>query len=167
MVDTLKSLMSTMADAITRQVSEQVKRAMEAASSARPPPALEYQLVHKGEPSHRLEGIPSPHPTERGREVSQSDQSGWLPTGQLRRRAAMEPTGCLERGITTGSATTSTPYATHSRRTACLEERHPILWRLTPITAPPRQQNSRKYCEFHEQSGKAQLKSVQQVLTAD
>ena len=35
-VDTLKSLMSTMADAITRQVTEQVKTAMEVAGSTRP-----------------------------------------------------------------------------------------------------------------------------------
>ncbi|KAJ8424904.1 hypothetical protein Cgig2_007629 [Carnegiea gigantea] len=128
--------MSTMADAITRQVSEQVKRAMEAASSARPPPALEYPLVHEGEPSHQLEGIPSPRPIECGREVSQSDQSGRLPTGQLRRRTAMEPTSRPERGITTTSV-----------------RGHSMLRRLTPMTTPPRQQNSRKHCEFHEQSG--------------
>ncbi|KAJ8429330.1 hypothetical protein Cgig2_026560 [Carnegiea gigantea] len=66
MVDVLKSLMSTMADAITHQVSEQVERAVEAASSARPPPALEYPLVYEGERFYRSEGIPSPRPTERG-----------------------------------------------------------------------------------------------------
>ncbi|KAJ8433447.1 hypothetical protein Cgig2_017407 [Carnegiea gigantea] len=41
---------------------------MEVASSARPPSAFEYPLVHEGEPYHWSEGIPSPHPTERGRE---------------------------------------------------------------------------------------------------
>ncbi|KAJ8443428.1 hypothetical protein Cgig2_026215 [Carnegiea gigantea] len=41
---------------------------MEAASSARSPPPFDYPLVHDGEPSHRPEGIPSPHRTKRGRE---------------------------------------------------------------------------------------------------
>jgi len=40
-VDALKSLMPTMADTITRQVSEQIRRAMEAASSAGPPPPFD------------------------------------------------------------------------------------------------------------------------------
>ncbi|KAJ8421674.1 hypothetical protein Cgig2_004471 [Carnegiea gigantea] len=30
---------------------------------------------------------------------------------------------------------------------------HPMLRRPHPMTAPPRPQNARKYCEFHEQSG--------------
>ncbi|KAJ8420466.1 hypothetical protein Cgig2_010852 [Carnegiea gigantea] len=51
MVDTLKSLMSTMVDAITRQVTEQVKRVVEVTGSARP--------VHGEETSHRSEGMPS------------------------------------------------------------------------------------------------------------
>ncbi|KAJ8437644.1 hypothetical protein Cgig2_018434 [Carnegiea gigantea] len=135
--------MSTMADAITRQVSEKVKKAMEAASSVRRPLAFEYPLVHEGEPSHRPEGIPFPRPTERGREVSRSDRSGRLPTGQLRQRAAMEPTGRPAQGTTTGSTTASIPYVSG----------HPMLWRQPPMTAPTRPQNAWKYCEFHEQSG--------------
>ncbi|KAJ8424431.1 hypothetical protein Cgig2_010660 [Carnegiea gigantea] len=114
MVDALKSLMSTMADAVTRRVSEQVKRTIEATSSARPPVAFEYPLVHEGEPSHRSGTIPSPRPTERGRGVSQSDQSGRLSTGG-----------------------------------------HPMLRRPPPMITPPRPQNTRKYCEFYEQSGHA------------
>ncbi|KAJ8420089.1 LOW QUALITY PROTEIN: hypothetical protein Cgig2_002030 [Carnegiea gigantea] len=45
MVDTLKNFMSAMTNTITRQVSEQVKRAMEVANSASPLPGCE--------PSHR------------------------------------------------------------------------------------------------------------------
>ncbi|KAJ8425533.1 LOW QUALITY PROTEIN: hypothetical protein Cgig2_021338 [Carnegiea gigantea] len=62
-----------MVDAITSQVSEQVRRVMEAVSSARPSPPFDYLLVHEGEPSHRPEGIPSPRHTERGRHK----QKGW------------------------------------------------------------------------------------------
>ncbi|KAJ8433088.1 LOW QUALITY PROTEIN: hypothetical protein Cgig2_014136 [Carnegiea gigantea] len=86
-VDALKSLMSTMADAITRQVTEQVKRAIEVAGSTRP--------VHGEEPSHRSEEIPSLCLVERSREAT--------------------------RGRIAASATASTPYARHSRRTAWLE----------------------------------------------
>ncbi|KAJ8452572.1 hypothetical protein Cgig2_004908 [Carnegiea gigantea] len=132
--------MSTMVDAITRQVSEQVKRAMEAASSARLPPAFDYPLVHEGEPSRRLEGIPSPRPAKRGREVSQSDRSGRPHTGQLRLGVAMEPTGHPAQGTTTRSATASTPG-------------HPMLRRLPSMIVPPMPQNAQKYCEFHEQIG--------------
>ncbi|KAJ8424179.1 hypothetical protein Cgig2_015913 [Carnegiea gigantea] len=153
MVDALKSLMSTMADAITHQVSEQVKRAMEAASSARPPLTFEYSLVYEGEPSHRSGGISSPRPTERGPEVSRSDRSGRLPTGQLRQCAAMEPTGCPAQGTTTGSAT-ALPPTQHTSEV----RGHPMLRRPSPMTAPPRPQNARKYCEFHEQSGHATTK---------
>ncbi|KAJ8445652.1 hypothetical protein Cgig2_009053 [Carnegiea gigantea] len=75
-MDTLKSLMSTMADAITRQVSEQVKRAMEVAGSAQPVP--------EGEPSRRPEGRPSFRLMEHGREVARSDRSDRLPLGWQR-----------------------------------------------------------------------------------
>ncbi|KAJ8434637.1 hypothetical protein Cgig2_032915 [Carnegiea gigantea] len=72
-VDTLKSLMSTMADAITRQVSEQVKRAMEVAGSAKP--------VYEEEPSYRQEGMPSLRPVECSCEVARSDRSDRLLPG--------------------------------------------------------------------------------------
>ncbi|KAJ8433874.1 hypothetical protein Cgig2_021257 [Carnegiea gigantea] len=90
-----------MTDTIARQVSEQVKRAMEEANLARPLPYFDYIPTHEGEPSHRLERVPFPCYTEREREV---------------------------RG-------------------------HPMLRRPLPMTAPPKPQHPRKYCEFHEQSG--------------
>ncbi|KAJ8422129.1 hypothetical protein Cgig2_024216 [Carnegiea gigantea] len=104
-MDTLKSLMSNMADTITRQVSEQVKKAMDIAGSAQPVPAGGFL--------HQPESRPSFHPREHGREVMRSERSAQLPLG---------------RG-------------------------HPILHRPPLMTAPPRPQNARKYCEFHEQSG--------------
>ncbi|KAJ8432915.1 hypothetical protein Cgig2_004589 [Carnegiea gigantea] len=95
-MDTLRSLMSTVADTITHQVSEQVKKAMDAVGSAQPVPA-------EGSP-HRPEGRSSLRLIVQGREVA------WG---------------------------------------------HPILRRPPPMTAPPRPQNARKYCESHEQSGHA------------
>ncbi|KAJ8433849.1 hypothetical protein Cgig2_032060 [Carnegiea gigantea] len=193
-----------MADTITHQVSEQVKRVMEAASLARPPPPSDYPLVHEGEPSHRLEGIPSPRPTERGREVSRSDRSGRPGPGQLRRRTAMESTGHPTQGTATGSATASTPYATHSRRTACWHirtecqelnkvfheladneqidrflKRGPRFLRREQEPIPPSPQDEEcstevvatiagGYAEGITRSAwKAQLRSAQQVLTAE
>jgi len=41
-VDALNNFMSTMTDAVIQQVSKQVKKAVEAASSARPLPHFEY-----------------------------------------------------------------------------------------------------------------------------
>ena len=43
---------------------------------------------------------------------------------------------------------------TTDARSILMEVRgHPMLRRLPPMTAAPRPQNGRKYCEFHEQSG--------------
>ncbi|KAJ8422258.1 hypothetical protein Cgig2_029101 [Carnegiea gigantea] len=60
-----------MADAITRQVYEQVKRAMGVAGSTKP--------VNEGEPSHWSEGMSSLRPMERSREVARSNRSDRLP----------------------------------------------------------------------------------------
>ena len=82
-MDTLKSLMSTMADAITHQVSEQVKRAMEVAGSAQPVPEEELPHQPEGRPSYRL--------MEHGREAARSNKSDRLPLGRWGGCAAEEP----------------------------------------------------------------------------
>ena len=82
-MDALKNFMSTMTDAITCQVLEQVKRAMEVASSTKLLAHFDYIPTHGGEPSHRLERIPSPRYTEQERKVSRPDQSGWPYMEQL------------------------------------------------------------------------------------
>ena len=51
-VDALKNFMSTMTDTITRQVSEQVKRVVDVAKSARLLPHFDYTPTHRGEPFH-------------------------------------------------------------------------------------------------------------------
>ncbi|KAJ8443840.1 LOW QUALITY PROTEIN: hypothetical protein Cgig2_010304 [Carnegiea gigantea] len=76
MVDALKNFMSTMTDAITWQVFEQVKKVMEVANSARPLPHFDYLPVHEGKRSHRLARIPFPLYTGHGREVFRIDRSG-------------------------------------------------------------------------------------------
>ena len=73
-MDTLKSLMSNMADTITREVSKQVKKAMDTAVSAQPVPA-------RGFP-HRPEGRPPFHLIEHGGEVTQSERSARIPIGR-------------------------------------------------------------------------------------
>ncbi|KAJ8446501.1 LOW QUALITY PROTEIN: hypothetical protein Cgig2_027463 [Carnegiea gigantea] len=63
-----------MTDTITRQVSEPIKRAMEAANSTRPFPHFDYVPTNRCEPSHRQERVPSPYYTEREREVLTIEQ---------------------------------------------------------------------------------------------
>ncbi|KAJ8423977.1 hypothetical protein Cgig2_008752 [Carnegiea gigantea] len=99
-----------MTDTITRQVSEQVKRAVKAANLARPLPHFDYVPTHRGEPSHRPKWVPLPCYTEREREVSPSNRSDQPYTEKLGRRAAARPSGRPTRGATAKSTTASTPY---------------------------------------------------------
>ncbi|KAJ8427839.1 LOW QUALITY PROTEIN: hypothetical protein Cgig2_029756 [Carnegiea gigantea] len=80
--------MSTITDTITRQVSEQVKRAMKAVNSTRSLPHFDYVPTNGGEPSHRQERVPSPYYTEL--ELSRSSRSSQPSAEQQGRRA--EPT---------------------------------------------------------------------------
>jgi len=75
-VDALKNFMSVMTDTITRQVSEHVRRAMEAANSARPLPHFGYVPAPSCKPSHRLVLVSSFCYTEKEREASCSNRSG-------------------------------------------------------------------------------------------
>ncbi|KAJ8419986.1 hypothetical protein Cgig2_025349 [Carnegiea gigantea] len=118
--------MSTIADTITRQFSEQVKRAMEVAGSAKP--------VHEDEPSCRPEGMPSLHPVERSCEVARSDRSDRLLDGRQ---------GGVQRW-------TPSPDPHEGKLQS---QGHPILRRPPPMMAPPRPQNAQKCCEFHDQNG--------------
>ncbi|KAJ8426884.1 hypothetical protein Cgig2_002732 [Carnegiea gigantea] len=151
MVDALKNIMSTMTDTITRQVSEYVKRAMEAANSARPLTHFNYIPTYGGKPSHRPERIPSAQYTKWEGGAPRLDRSSWPYTEQPARRATARPSGRPTQGAMAKSMTASTPYATHSRG-------HPMLRRPPPMTAPHKLQNAPKYCEFHEQSGHTMIK---------
>ncbi|KAJ8435422.1 LOW QUALITY PROTEIN: hypothetical protein Cgig2_001074 [Carnegiea gigantea] len=120
---------------------------MEVAGSAKP--------VHEEEPSGRPEGMPPLHPVERSYQVARSDRSDRLLDGWQGGRATVDPIALSARGKTAVLATASTHYATHSKRTAWLEEHegHLMLRQPPPMTAPPRPQNAQKYCELHEQNG--------------
>ncbi|KAJ8432365.1 hypothetical protein Cgig2_014984 [Carnegiea gigantea] len=114
--------MTVMTDTIIRQVSEQVERAMEAANSARPLPHFDYVPTTGCEPSHRQDRVSSPRQIERERETSRSNCSGRSHTKQYYRHVTARSSGRPIPGETAKSTTTSTPYATHSRRTAWLDE---------------------------------------------
>jgi len=133
-MDTLKSLMSTMADTITRQVAEQVKKVMEVTGSAQP--------IQDGEPSHRPEGRPAFRLMEQGREAVRSERSNRLSRGRQEGRGMEEPVVRSIQGKTVVSTAASTPYATHSRRTAWLEEHEQ--------TSRPRGENSSRRCHSPE-----------------
>jgi len=51
-VDAFKNFMSTMTDTIMQPVTEQLKKAMEFASSTRPPPHFDYVRTTGCKPSH-------------------------------------------------------------------------------------------------------------------
>ena len=68
-MDALKNFMSTMTDTTMQQVSEEVKKAMEAASFVRSFPCFEYVPTVAYEPSHRHAPVVS-------RRHSDGDQRG-------------------------------------------------------------------------------------------
>ncbi|KAJ8436376.1 hypothetical protein Cgig2_032197 [Carnegiea gigantea] len=116
--------MSVMIETIIRQVSEQVKQAMEAANLARPLLHFDYAPTAGCEPSHRQVHILSPHSMEREWEVSRSNWGGrHYSNHHDRHTATAVRLSCRPfRGQMAKSTTASTPYATHSRPTAWLEE---------------------------------------------
>ncbi|KAJ8427750.1 hypothetical protein Cgig2_008554 [Carnegiea gigantea] len=123
---------------------------MEAANSARPIPHFDYVPTIACKPCHRLTRVPSPHHTNRDREVSQSNWNARPRTGNHDRLAtATTPLSSRpDQGQSAKSTTTSTPYATHSSQTA---------WSRPPnlegkLQATLKTHNARKYCEFHEQN---------------
>ncbi|KAJ8427964.1 hypothetical protein Cgig2_032314 [Carnegiea gigantea] len=90
-MDTLKSLMSTMAGTTTRQVAEQVKKAMDAAASARPVPV-------GGPPIGRKAGRPFT-----SWNMAESDR---LPLERQRGRVVEEPIAQSAQGKTTSLKST-------------------------------------------------------------
>ena len=68
-VDALKNFMSTMTVTIMQQVCEQVKKAVEAVSTARPLPRFEYVPTGGCEPSRRRDPVTSPRRNERVQEA--------------------------------------------------------------------------------------------------
>lgn len=77
-VDALKNFVSTLTDVIMQQASEQVKKVMEAASSARPPfPGFEYVPTEACGPSCRRDPVASPYRGERMQEAPHVGRDRW------------------------------------------------------------------------------------------
>ncbi|KAJ8422388.1 LOW QUALITY PROTEIN: hypothetical protein Cgig2_024806 [Carnegiea gigantea] len=113
-----------MTDTITWQVSEQVKRAMEAANSTRPFPHFDYLPMDASLPTDRS-GYHLPV-TQREWEVSRSNWSSRPYTEQQGQYVVGRPSGRPTQGATAKSTTASTPYAIiPGRDTVPLV--HPIL----------------------------------------
>ncbi|KAJ8433388.1 hypothetical protein Cgig2_019178 [Carnegiea gigantea] len=169
MVDALKNFMSTMTDAITRQVSKQVKKAMKAANSTRPLPHFDYIPTNGCEPSHRQEQAPSPRYTERERGRPYAKQRG--------RCVAARPGGWL----TQGSGHTTTECQELKKSLHELAEKGQIDQFLKrghePAQPQPRDEEcstevvaiiAGSYAEgMTRPAWKAQLRSAQQVLTTE
>ncbi|KAJ8438375.1 LOW QUALITY PROTEIN: hypothetical protein Cgig2_006293 [Carnegiea gigantea] len=105
-------LQSAPHETITRQVSEQVKWAMEAANSVWPFPHFDYMPTADCEPSHWYVHISSLYSTKREREASRSNRSGRPYSEHHDRHTTMtvKPSGRPFQGQAAKSTTTSTPY---------------------------------------------------------
>ncbi|KAJ8449200.1 LOW QUALITY PROTEIN: hypothetical protein Cgig2_027202 [Carnegiea gigantea] len=125
MVDALKNFMSTMTDAITRQVSEPVRGAIEVANSARPP-SLRLPTGSQRR-AFSPTGADTVSPSHGARDGSVSIRLKRLALYGVRRMACSHETHRLP----------------HTGATA----------KPPPMTVPPKPQNASKYCEFHKQSG--------------
>ncbi|KAJ8434334.1 hypothetical protein Cgig2_010951 [Carnegiea gigantea] len=162
MLDALKNLMSTMTDIITQQVIEQVKKAIEAANSARPLPHFDYVPTTGCEPFHRHVPVVSHHHSDKVREIARLDRDGQS-QGEIR-DCSIAADVLQSRHPSQGRPAKSTmalmPYAMHSRCTAWNKPRGPEgrPQRPQPMTSAPKLHNVRKYCEFHEQNEHATAK---------
>ncbi|KAJ8438678.1 hypothetical protein Cgig2_011861 [Carnegiea gigantea] len=164
--------MSTMTDAIMQQVSEQMKKAVEVASSVRPFLHFEYVPTEGCEPSCRHDHTASPHHGERVQEAPRvgEDWRSWEEHRGHSIGANAYPHPRSSHGRPAKLTTASMPCATRSRRTAwplTLKEGSPNSGRpLSAVqtgsshaeedarmTSVPKPQNAQKYCEFHEQNG--------------
>ncbi|KAJ8439995.1 hypothetical protein Cgig2_022677 [Carnegiea gigantea] len=113
-----------MTDTIMQQVFEQVKKAVEAASSTRPLTHFECIPATGCEPFHRHGRMLSHRHSEGMREALCADRNSQS-RGENRDRSVGADAlhNCRpRRGWPAKSTTASTPYATHSRRTAWFEE---------------------------------------------
>ncbi|KAJ8433387.1 hypothetical protein Cgig2_019177 [Carnegiea gigantea] len=106
MVDTLKSLMPTITDTVLQQLTEQVKKAVEATNSARPLPTFDYVPTTGCEPSQSYIPIRSHRSSD---EDGNRNQFAGVDALQDRRTTPVRHAK---------STTASTPCTTHSQHTA-------------------------------------------------
>ncbi|KAJ8429898.1 hypothetical protein Cgig2_008783 [Carnegiea gigantea] len=140
MVDALKNFMSTMTNASMLPVTKQVKKAIDAASSARPLPHFDYASTTGYEPSRgHIPVVAHCRSDEKGT-ADHEESTVASPLGQM-----PEPgrTSKLNHGLNV----VCDPFSVY-----CLE--HPMLKRPSLMTSAPKPHNVRKYYEFHEQNGR-------------
>ncbi|KAJ8438472.1 hypothetical protein Cgig2_008959 [Carnegiea gigantea] len=128
-VDALKNLMSTITDTIMQQMTKQVKKAMEAASSARPLPHFNHVPTTGYKPSHRRVAVVKHRHSDEVREVVHPDRDG-RSQGENRDRSIGADALQNRRpsqGRPAKSTTASTAYATHSPHTAWFKEQKQTL----------------------------------------
>ncbi|KAJ8424172.1 hypothetical protein Cgig2_003015 [Carnegiea gigantea] len=148
-----------------KQVSEQVKKSVEVASSTRPLPRRDYAPTTGYEPSHR-----HAHKASHRHSVMECVRSlAWTGTADTKGRTE---TGLLEQTpsraaiLAKGNRQSQLWLQHHIKHT--LDEpldvktlrggletvrEHPMLKRPPPMTLAPKPQHTRKYYEFHKQKG--------------
>ncbi|KAJ8422177.1 LOW QUALITY PROTEIN: hypothetical protein Cgig2_000648 [Carnegiea gigantea] len=158
---------------------ERVKKAVEAASFARPFPRFEYVPIVGCEPSHRHAPVVSrchndrmredPYANRDGRERTKTVLLGPMPNivaaqamdVRQRRPRPQRRMQCTpnelpvkllnDSGLQTVVLTANAREAPHTRG---MVRGHPMLKRPPPMTLVPKPHNTQKYCEFHEQNGR-------------
>ena len=115
-MDVLKNFMFTMTDTIMQQLSEQVKKAMEVVSPARPLPHFDYVLTMGYEPSHRHVPVTSHRHNDGGREVARPGRNDWSQGEHCDRSIGADALQSCRpsQGRPAKPTTTSMPYVMHS-----------------------------------------------------
>jgi len=123
-VDALKNLMPAMTDTIMKQVIKQVKKAMEAANSTRPLPAIHYTPTVGYKPFHRHALASSHHCSDEVREMACPEKDGRSRDENRDWSIGVDaPSNHRLNPARPGKSTTaSAPYATHSRHTAWFQK---------------------------------------------
>ncbi|KAJ8430135.1 hypothetical protein Cgig2_011079 [Carnegiea gigantea] len=165
-----------MTSAIMQQVSEKVKKTVEATSSVRPLPRFEYVPTMGCKPSHRCDPMVSPRRSERMQEAPHTSE--YRRSREENSSHSIGANEHLTHHSSHGHPAKSTTASTSPRG---LKERSPNddgrqsiipivsvpevpLGKARPaasshaektasMTSAPKPQNMRKYYEFHEQNG--------------
>ncbi|KAJ8432124.1 hypothetical protein Cgig2_027706 [Carnegiea gigantea] len=126
-LDALKNFMTTMTDTILQQVTEQVKKTMEAVSFIRPFLAFDYVHTTSCEPSRRCALAESLRRSNEVREIVRPERIKQSHKRNHNRSMGGDTRQVIEaqqvaRGGLANSAIASTVYATHSRGTTLFEK---------------------------------------------
>ncbi|KAJ8422378.1 hypothetical protein Cgig2_006448 [Carnegiea gigantea] len=133
---------------MTDAIIQQVKKAVEAASSTRPPPRFEYVHTVGCEPSHKHDPATSPDHSERMREAPHDN--GDRRSQEENRDHSIDVQQNEPRPLRRMQHTLDELL---DPRSIFMEVKdHPMLTRPPSMTSAPKPQNAQKYCEFHEQN---------------